>query len=98
LAIGDAAQQLNFKDSASGELLKTAFGNIQKALQNGTPIGSIPAEPWFENQIGAALAANYGDTCSQYFGRLDCTNGVAEAAGSFVTIGDLSSADLVLSQ
>jgi hypothetical protein len=98
LAIGDAAQQLNFKDSASGELLKTAFGNIQKTLQNNTPIGSIPAEPWFENQVGAALAANYGDSCSQFFGRLNCTNGVAEAVGNFVTIGDLSSTDLVLSQ
>jgi hypothetical protein len=101
-AIGDAAQQLNFKDTTpgSGQFLNTAFGNVQQALLSGTAIGSIPTQPWFENQVGAAALANYGATCPDFFGGagLNCTNVVAADVGNFVTVGDLSSTDLVLSE
>jgi hypothetical protein len=66
LAVGDAAQIVNFKDQASGQLLKAAFGQLQleestlnnQIANNQAP--NIPAIPWFENQINNTLAAKLG--------------------------------------
>jgi Carboxypeptidase regulatory-like domain len=98
VGIGDAAQQLNFM--SAGQSLNAAFGNIEQALHNGVPIGSIPAQPWFENQVGNAATSNFGATCPQFFhgAGLNCTNVVAADVGNFVTVGDLSSTDLILSE
>jgi hypothetical protein len=66
----DAAQVMNFKDPASGQLLFTALANIQSQLENGTPVASVAAQPWFENMIstynGASCAAIFGPgrTCT----------------------------------
>ncbi len=53
LAQVDASQVLDFVDPGSGQHYATAFGNIVKELRAGADPGSIPAEPWFENQVGA---------------------------------------------
>jgi hypothetical protein len=108
-ALGDPAQTLNFLDSASGQFLYTAFGNVQKALQNGAvagnnPATNVPLQPWFENQVGAA-ASQFGLTCPQTANliftapslqNLNCTNLAAALEGSFFFIGDTSSTILGL--
>jgi Carboxypeptidase regulatory-like domain len=103
----DPAQQLNFVDSASGQSLNNAFGNVQNALcattgpgqvcnpSAGTPIGSIPTQPWFENQVNAALSSVTGETCLQVFG-LNCTNLAADFLPNNFEIGDLSTVDVEL--
>ena len=99
IGTGDPAQQLNFKDPQSGQLLNTAFGNIQAALASGTPAGSIPVQPWFENQVNQALPGVFGPgaTCENILG-IDCTNFLASPSvlqPNFQT-GDLSTVNLVL--
>ena len=96
---GDPAQQLNFKDPQSGQLLNTAFGNVQAALAGGTQAGSIPVQPWFENQVNQALPGVFGPgaTCGNIFG-IDCTNFLASPSvlqPNFQT-GDLSTVDVEL--
>ena len=88
IADGDAAQTLNFKDPASGQLLKNAFGQLQTQIQKGLP---ITAQPWFENQMTAA-----GFPCTNY--APNCTDVVAQFFSNFVTVGDLSSTILELSR
>jgi hypothetical protein len=111
IGTGDPAQQLNFIDPASKQSLNTAFGNIQGALcgqtrpnqpcnLNTSVVGSIPAQPWFENQMNAALSSVIpGLTCSAAFGE-NCTNFVADPNTIPLTnnfaIGDLSTVDVVL--
>jgi Carboxypeptidase regulatory-like domain/TonB dependent receptor len=105
LGTGDPAQQLNFVDPTSGQSLNNAFGNVQNTicgtsgpgqLCNANPgvIGSIPAQPWFENQLNTALAP-FGVTCLSYFG-LNCTNLAAAIIPTSFEIGDLSTVDVVL--
>ncbi|HEY4762070.1 MAG TPA: carboxypeptidase regulatory-like domain-containing protein [Candidatus Sulfotelmatobacter sp.] len=96
---GDPGQQLNFKDPQSGQLLNAAFGNVQAALNAGTPAGSIAIQPWFENQVNLALPNLYGPgaTCQNVFG-IDCTNFLASPSvlqPNFQT-GDLSTVDVDL--
>jgi len=94
VAVGDPAQQLNFKDPQSGQFLNTAFGNIQSAIQAGT----TPADqPWFENQMNAAVASVLGPgaTCQAVFSA-SCTTVAASFLGPSFQIGDLSTVDVVL--
>jgi hypothetical protein len=97
IATGDPAQQTNFKDPQSGQLLNTAFGNIQAALNAGTPPGSIPIQPWFENQVNLALPGSFGpgSNCQNIVGS-DCTNFAAGALISNFQTGDVSTVDLLL--
>jgi 3D (Asp-Asp-Asp) domain-containing protein len=53
LAQVDGSQVTDFKDPASGQGYANAFGNVVQELRNGDDPGSIPAEPWFENQVGS---------------------------------------------
>jgi hypothetical protein len=78
----DPAQQLNFKDPQSGQLLNTAFGNIQAALNAGTQPGSISTQSWFENQVNLALPGAFGPG--------GATNFLAAALQPNFQIGDLS--------
>ena len=88
IAVGDPAQQVNFKDPTSGQFLNAAFGNVQKALQNG----ATPADqPWFENQVDAAL----GTTCASVFGS-SCTSFISGVLPSSFITGDLSTLDVIL--
>ena len=57
----DAAQILDFKDNASGQFIIDAFNRMQVQLEAG---GAITVQPWFENQVGQAVAANYGTNCT----------------------------------
>ena len=85
IAVGDAAQTLNFKDAASGQFLKDAFGKLQAQVQQGAP---ITPQPWFENQMTAA-----GFPCSP-----NCTAIVGNFFSNFVAAGDLSSTILELAE
>jgi len=104
-ALGDPAQTLNFVDSASGQPLYNAFGAVQKQVQAGTAVTSITAQPWFENQMGAALAAlGAGVNCGNIGGILapfvgpsnNCTQLADALGGNFFGIGDTSSLILTL--
>jgi len=96
IAVGDAAQTVNFKDAASNQFLKAAFGQLQSQVQSG---GTITAQPWFENQMQSATGA----TCPQInaaFGLpfTTCTEFVGQGLSNFVGVGDLSSTILVLDE
>jgi Carboxypeptidase regulatory-like domain len=88
IAVGDAAQTLNFKDPTSGQVLKDAFGKLQTQVQSGTP---ITPQPWFENQLSAT-----GFNCSAFAS--SCTGVVAKFFPSFVAVGDLSTTVLELAR
>jgi hypothetical protein len=79
LAVGDAGQVVNFKDTASGTFLKQQFGLLQTQLQSG----NVTTVPWFEDQMGgtAFCEANFGLTCAQT---------ITTFLGNFVAKGDLS--------
>ena len=98
LAVGDAATTTNFKDSASGQFLRAAFGQMQQELPSLSS-GPITPIPWFENQINAVLTSEVGApvTC-QDFGLPNCSTFVAGALSPFVTRGDLSSLVLILEE
>jgi hypothetical protein len=95
----DVAQILNFRDPASGQTMFDAFNAIQRIVQAGTTAGlstaqivaSVPAQPWIENQLNAAIVANFGGTCLQLTGgsctRLEVNNATAR---QFLLRGDTS--------
>jgi hypothetical protein len=96
----DAAQVLNFRDPASGQLMIDAFNALQERLLAGTNAGQsvatiiagIPNQPWFENQMNAAVQANFGvANCQALVGR-SCTQFVLANGTSrqFVLRGDTS--------
>jgi hypothetical protein len=97
-ALGDPAQTLNFKDLASGQTLYNAYGQVEKQVQTGA---TVTNQPWFENQMGAALA-QYGQTCAtanNYFlgtNSSSCTQLAVGLAGNYFYDGDLSSTILTL--
>jgi len=99
LAVGDAATTTNFKDTASGQFLRAAFGQLQMELPTLNSTGMVPAIPWFENQINAVLTAQVGSpvTC-QDFGLPNCSTFVAGNFAPFITRGDLSSVVLFLEE
>ena len=91
-ALGDPSQTLNFIDKASGQGLYSAFGAVQKQVQNNA---NITPQPWFENQMGAALA-QYGYTCGSAGAALlgvstTCTQLAVAAGGFYFGDGDTSS-------
>ena len=94
-ALGDPAQTLNFKDRASGQFLYTAFGNVQRQLQNNTPPSGVTSQPWFENQVNAALATAGLGNCQAVVGE-SCTQFLASNAQAPWTNGDVSSTLLSL--
>jgi len=101
-ALGDPAQTLNFVNqnpaggAPTGQSLYNAFGKIQSAIQLGNPVAD---QPWFENEMSAALAQTFGpgSTCMTVIG-ISCTQqALNDAAGGFYFFdGDVSSAILSL--
>lgn len=81
----DAAQVLNFRDPASGQFLFDALNAIQSSLLAGTAPGSVPLQPFFENQ--GALA---GFPCGNFGG---CTRVVSNFTGALARRGD--AADII---
>ncbi len=91
-ALGDPAQTLNFKDAASGQSLYNAYGAIQAQVQAGTSIGGLTPQPWFENQVNAALTQSNGIVCGDL--GLSCTQVayILTGNGFYFADGDVSSA------
>ena len=85
-AQADAAQVVNFKDPTSGQFLFPAFTALTKELRSGA--ATVTPQPWFENQIGSALAAK-GLSCGS-FGEPNCTQFVADFFGNLAAKGDVS--------
>src|SRR4029077_11154811 len=85
-AQADAAQVVNFKDPTSGQFLFPAFTALTKELRAGA--ANVPPQPWFENQIGSALATS-GLSCGS-FGEPNCTQFVADFFGNLAAKGDVS--------
>jgi hypothetical protein len=98
----DLSQALNFRDPASGQTMFDAFNAIQSSLQASTNAGlttaqiiaAVPNQPWLENQLNAAIVANFGGTCLQLAG-VSCTRLEVNSATArqFLLRGDTS--DLV---
>lgn len=98
-ADGDAAQQINFKDPASGQTLYSAFGAVQKQLEQGVALGSLTPQPWYENQVnGSPYIQSFGTgaTCMSVVGFSCTTLAAAQIAGPW-TNGDVSTMDYTLS-
>jgi hypothetical protein len=77
----DAAQILDFKDPASGQFMLAAFNGLQSQLLSGA---AITPQPWFENQIGSAIA-QFGLTCADLG---SCTSFLADNLSNLIQIGD----------
>jgi hypothetical protein len=60
LAQVDASQVLDFPDPASGERYSQAFANVTNEIRAGADPTTLPAEPWFENQVTAGLGQQLG--------------------------------------
>jgi len=98
----DVAQALNFKDPASGQLMFDALNALQAQLLAGTTAGlsttqivnSIGNQPWFENQMKAAVQANYGLASCQALVGTSCTRFVLSngTLRQFTLRGDTSDA------
>ena len=96
-AQADAAQTLNFRDNGSGQFMYDALNNLQAQIQaniaagNAASLGVTP-QPWFENQILAAVRLNYGATatCANFSLGANCTELVANFVGALVRIGGAS--------
>jgi hypothetical protein len=86
-AQGDAGQVVNFKDSTSDQFLLPAFTTLTKELRANQVSGNttVTPQPWFENQIGAALGAS----CTSQFGE-NCTQLIADFFGNLAVKGDVS--------
>ncbi|HKO96428.1 MAG TPA: carboxypeptidase-like regulatory domain-containing protein [Pyrinomonadaceae bacterium] len=83
--LADAAQIIDFKDQASGQFMIAAFNNLQSQIESGGPITAIP---WFENQMGPTVLANYGATCGAFGLGSNCTQLVANFLNHLIVIGD----------
>jgi hypothetical protein len=96
----DVAQALNFRDPASGQLMFDALNALQgqflagvsAGLSNATIIAGIANQPWFENQMNAAVQANYGLANCQALVGVSCTRFVLSNSSlrQFTQRGDTS--------
>ena len=87
-AQADAAQVIDFKDTASGQFMINAFNGLQQQIKAG---GTITPQAWFENQLNQGIAFNFGPgfDCTS-FGVANCTSLVNTFFGSLIDIGDTS--------
>ena len=80
LMLADVSQAMDFTDPASKETLVQAFTVLEKDSRvnggSGLPVASVPVQPFFENEMNAALAANGGGSCTAFFGTPSCTAAV----------------------
>jgi Carboxypeptidase regulatory-like domain/TonB dependent receptor len=73
--LADAGQLVDFTDPASKQTLSGAFTVLERAAQASKPATSVPDQPFFENQMNAALAAFGLGSCASFFGE-SCTQEV----------------------
>jgi len=94
-AQADAGQIVDFKDPASGQTLLGAFNALQAELEAGTEVANVTRQPFLENQLLAAVRANYGAqfNCGSFGLGSNCTQLLATFQPTLVEIG--SSADIV---
>jgi hypothetical protein len=59
MAQADANQLIDFPDNVSGQMMSTAFANIERQVRAG---GSVTPQPWFENVIAPGTGAAFGYT------------------------------------
>jgi hypothetical protein len=89
LAQADSMQLIDFPDKASGQLMSQAMGNITTALRNGANPKTLPAQPWWENQMPPGLGA----ICASPQDPTPCANNtsfVAYELQTLVTKGDFA--------
>ena len=60
LAQADANQLIDFPDNQSGEMMSTAFTNVEKEIRNGDDPNTLPAEPWFEDLVAPGIGQARG--------------------------------------
>jgi hypothetical protein len=66
-AQSDAAQLVDFIDPTSKQGLVDAFNQLSAQVRAGTPGSLITTQPWFENQMDAAIQTNFGlANCQQF--------------------------------
>ncbi len=96
LAQADANQILDFPDLASGQSYGTAFGNLitYERANPTAPYSSVPAQPWFENQVSIAALTN--STCNAAAGLTTATTYVACNLGSYGLKGDFADSTQLL--
>ena len=95
-ALADAAQVLNFRDPASGQLMLDAFNGLQAQLQNGVSLANLTPQPWLENQMLAGIQGlrNPAQTCASFLAGANCTQLLAALSLNALVI-DGGTADLV---
>jgi hypothetical protein len=96
----DLSQALNFRDATSGQMMFDAFNALQAQLLAGTTAGlpvatiinGIGNQPWFENQMNAAVQLNYGVASCVALVGVSCTRFILANGTSrqFVLRGDTS--------
>ena len=89
LAQVDASQVLDFPDPASSERYSTAFANVVNEIRAGADPTTLPAEPWFENQVIPGLG--------QQFGFDNNTDLLAYFVGNYFFNGDIADFSQALS-
>jgi hypothetical protein len=66
-AQSDGAQLVDFIDPASKQGLVDAFNQLSAQVRAGVPGSKITTQPWFENQMNAAIQTNFGLANCQAF-------------------------------
>jgi hypothetical protein len=57
LGQADANQLIDFPDSASGQMMSTAFANMETQVRAG---GAVTPQPWFEDILPAGVGVSFG--------------------------------------
>jgi len=83
----DGGQIINFTDPKSKHTLAGDFANLSRQVR-ANPNAPPTPEPFFENQMNAALAP-FGVSCAA-IGFPNCTSILTDFVGGLVTRGDLS--------
>jgi hypothetical protein len=78
LAQADAAQLIDFADTASGQTMNQAMQNIEREVRAGQSVANLPAEPWFEHQLPSGYKGNLPNN----------TSAAASSNASLVEVGD----------
>jgi hypothetical protein len=96
-AQSDAAQLVDFIDPTSKQGLVDAFNQLSTQVRVGTPGSLITTQPWFENQMDAAIQSNFGlANCQQFTAAVfganipTCTRLVRALFSTLLKRGDLT--------
>ena len=60
LAQADANQLVDFPDTASGQMMGTAFANMELQVRAGATGAAITPQPWFEDILPAGVGQGFG--------------------------------------